>query len=98
MNEKKPHKHATLIKAWADGERIEFLDNEENWCYVKTPGWYEHYHYRIQPAKPREIWVNEYSDGSGLVYADELSARAGAEDSRATVRIAVHYRQVHDET
>ena len=48
----KPHKHATLIKAWADGAVIQYkdphmsewedvLDNVPGWCMLTT--------YRIKP-------------------------------------------------
>jgi hypothetical protein len=61
----KPHKHAELIKAWADGAEIEerYIDTENqhlydwvdfdgNWAYTDT------YEYRIKPElKPDN---NEY--------------------------------------
>ena len=50
----KPHKHAELIKLWADGAQIQakevgyFADDSE-WMDVKTPTWNTHIQYRIKP-------------------------------------------------
>jgi hypothetical protein len=44
----KPHKHAELIKAWADGAQIEYWDFKERWVEVTNPCW-EMEMYRIKP-------------------------------------------------
>ena len=45
---KTPHKHAELIKAWADGAEIEvYLDDE--WRYTTSPSWANDHKYRIKP-------------------------------------------------
>ena len=50
----KPHKHAELIKAWADGAQIEYWDFNGMWVEVANPCW-EMEMYRIKPEpKP---WV-----------------------------------------
>ena len=63
---KKPHKHAELIKAWADGAEIEYYDNrpkEHRWisCGEYTPSWDSRIEFRIKPeSKPdivRFCWV-----------------------------------------
>lgn len=47
-----PHKHAGLIKAWADGATIEWkLQHQTEWSVVACPTWHEGYEYRIKPAK-----------------------------------------------
>jgi hypothetical protein len=47
---KTPHKHAELIKAWADGAEIEMLFTvEDNWVSTKSPSWYASVEYRIKP-------------------------------------------------
>ena len=53
----KPHKHAELIKAWADGAKIEFK-REDGWYECKYPIWYEEYEYRIKPKPPKPDVVN----------------------------------------
>ncbi len=49
----KQHKHAELIKAWADGAQIEFKCGEEWLDFMSgTNNWHECMEYRI---KPREL-------------------------------------------
>jgi hypothetical protein len=44
-----PRKHAELIKAWADGEEIEFLNARTgNWEHILFPEWYAQTLYRIK--------------------------------------------------
>lgn len=43
----KPHKHAELIKAWADGAEIECRDCRV-WYHTKDPRWQEDMEYRIK--------------------------------------------------
>lgn len=65
----KPHKHADLIKAWADGAEIEAFTDESIWVSIRNPSWYDHIKYRIkpEPKEPRRIWVNFYPDRSSPV-------------------------------
>lgn len=45
---KTPHKHAEIIKAWADGEKIEIFDDvNECWESCANPRWTEHHKYRV---------------------------------------------------
>ena len=46
------HKHADLIKAWADGANIE-LNLHGDWVDVPNPDWIEVYQYRIKPDEPK---------------------------------------------
>ena len=45
---KMPHKHAELIKAWADGAEIQYFDGGE-WWDTDGPSWAEEHTYRIKP-------------------------------------------------
>ena len=48
----KPHKHATVIKAWADGAKIEYRNNNmKDWDDMPecSPLWFETVEYRIKP-------------------------------------------------
>lgn len=50
-----PHKHAELIKAWADGAIIEYWDFKGRWVEVVNPCW-EMEMYRIKPEpKPEPV-------------------------------------------
>ena len=61
-----PHKHAELIKAWADGAIIQVKSNsKEKWGTFQgkeAPAWNEDLHYRIKP-EPQiiECWIDPYS-------------------------------------
>lgn len=57
----KPHKHAEVIKAWADGASIECFDKDDgDWAGLATPFfWSEYYEYRIKPAEPEKA-AKEY--------------------------------------
>jgi len=46
---KTPHKHAELIKAWADGAEIEFNDFSGRWAVNRDPSWSPDLKYRIKP-------------------------------------------------
>lgn len=56
---KQPHKHAELIKAWADGAEIEvWMEYDKVWQTVCDPLWAEHRSYRI---KPQPVIVKKYT-------------------------------------
>ena len=46
----KTHKHAALIKAWADGEEIEIQTIDNLWEARPDPFWDESAKYRIKPT------------------------------------------------
>lgn len=52
----KPHKHAEMIKKWADGAQIEFrwLD-EDAWKVVSNPRWEDDCEYRIKPESKPDV-------------------------------------------
>ena len=55
----KPHKHAELIKQWADGAQIErYFEATDKWVHHKTPAWSESSVYRV---KPKVKWTPEYT-------------------------------------
>ena len=62
------HKHAELIKAWADGAEIEFWSTiDEKWYLADKPSWDENKKYRIKPEekKPvvRWLWMTQRQEG-----------------------------------
>ena len=68
----KPHKHAELIKAWADGAEIQYWNGSiEQWKDGdrEEMSWYEDYQYRIKPEPKPDIYCMEYfylSDGDWM--------------------------------
>ena len=62
----KPHKHAELIKAWADGAQIQFQSLRTfEWHDAANPNWNTDYEYRIKPdPKPDVVkCLNIYKSG-----------------------------------
>jgi hypothetical protein len=51
----KPHKHAELIKAWADGAEIEYRENDSPWFSAPRPVWNDWQEYRIKPEPKPDI-------------------------------------------
>lgn len=49
----KPHKHAELIKAWADGAEIQYYEIDK-WVDC-VPEWDEDYEYRIKPEPKPDV-------------------------------------------
>jgi hypothetical protein len=66
----KPHVHAELIKAWADGAEVEIYDRFNkcpSWINVKdyfktmaSPVWYDDMEYRIKPTPKPDIHTFAY--------------------------------------
>lgn len=62
---KVPHPHAGLIIAWASGEIIEYLDEEDGEFYqTDRPSWDAEVVYRIKPEKKVDV-VNFYASRDG---------------------------------
>lgn len=61
----KQHKHADLIKQWADGEQIQYFCNFK-WQDIENPSWHSTTQYRVKP-KDRVLYAgvaNLYSTRS----------------------------------
>lgn len=53
-----PHKHAAVIKAWADGAEIEYRNPDaihSAWFTTKHPVWVDGFEYRVKPDKKQEV-------------------------------------------
>ena len=52
----KPHKHAELIKAWADGAEVEYWsESYKEWSVEPYPNWYDTSTYRIKPEPKPDV-------------------------------------------
>lgn len=52
-----PHKHAEVIKAWADGEQIQYYDGLcDKWLDIDDPDWCENQSYRVKPEVVKPKW------------------------------------------
>jgi hypothetical protein len=59
----KPHKHAVLIKAWADGAEIEYKSKFLGTWHLfdgDKDAWVDDYEYRIKPEPRPDIMVEVY--------------------------------------
>ena len=60
----KPHIHAEVIKAWADGKQIQYWSNMcEEWfdCPGNNPPWHEKAKYRVKPApRPDVVYYGKF--------------------------------------
>lgn len=59
------HKHAELIKAWADGATIEVRDygNSREWEETTHPMWCIRFEYRIKPEPKPDVVSYIYARG-----------------------------------
>ena len=49
---KHKHKHCDIIKAWADGEEIQYFSIlSQGWITIKNPSWDEDEKYRVKPKE-----------------------------------------------
>src|SRR5690606_5521425 len=48
---KTPHKHAELIKAWADGAEIQIKLSDGIWKDIEYPNWGTYVEYRVKPEE-----------------------------------------------
>ena len=76
---KKPHKHAELIKAWADGEQIEFFDPyHHEWKPIGGhPMWSDRFDFRIKPEPKPDVVTHDcvelkYNEAMFAMGADNL--------------------------
>ena len=51
------HKHAELIKKWADGDEVE-IKTQNGWSYCPNPDWSEIAEYRIKPEEKNDFAVS----------------------------------------
>lgn len=58
-----PHKHAELIKAWADGAEIELMKIDGTWANADVPTWSEWCAYRIKPEPPKYPQIEKAKGG-----------------------------------
>lgn len=62
----KPHKHAELIKKWADGAEIQYSEDGKYWSdCLRTPTWHAVY-YRVKP----EVTTSLSNDQIRQIYND----------------------------
>ena len=86
------HKHGEVIKAWADGAKIEYKSYGE-WSEATTPYFSEVTEYRVMKVKDKvkiEGWLNVYSDGfsTGLYKTKEDAEKINKNIPHKTIFIS----------
>jgi hypothetical protein len=65
---RKPHRHAELIKAWADGAEIEVKLPSGAWHYCHDPYWGDNSVYRIKPEpKPDFVYYGVFYMNDSMI-------------------------------
>jgi hypothetical protein len=68
---KTPHKHARIIKAWANGAEIQSRENStDSWETATSPSWVLYREYRIKP-EPQVIEGFIDIDYARIVYTEK---------------------------
>jgi len=71
---KTPHKHAELIKQWADGAEIEYRNLYDQWIGLYKPDFSGDGEYRIKPEpKPDLIYYGTHGSVGGLTLMCSIS-------------------------
>lgn len=84
----KPHKHAEVIKAWADGASIEFrYDRASPWKQILVPLWKERYQYRVKTPENQTVYAQIGLDptGDAFIYQTQKE-KPGALSKNLNVR------------
>lgn len=57
------HPHAEVIRAFGDGEEVQFFDGDR-WVTIDAPGFYRDHEYRVKPKQPKDGDTIQLSNGS----------------------------------
>lgn len=94
---KVPHKHAVVIKAWADGAKIEYRNKLGGWEHTVTPCWNENSTYRIKPEEKSygQVAYNAFvgDDGSSWMICQKKNPKWAAEWERAAEAVIAAYKE-----
>ncbi len=78
------HKHAELIKAWADGAQIQVKAHKLAWEDRENPLWDMDSDYRIKPEEKQLVvrWLWAYKTASGWVATSSFYTDGEVEGSK----------------
>ena len=63
----KPHRHAELIKAWADGAEIQSKNLDGTWQDDNEPWWDGLVHFRIKPKTKPDLILYGSNDENSVI-------------------------------
>ena len=69
---RKPHKHAEVIKAWADGKEIQLYSvNQKIWLDCDSR-WFDEHEYRIKPEQKPDVVLSYFvKPNKMIVYSED---------------------------
>ena len=92
-----PHKHAEVIKAWADGAQIELRSGDGcPWAVISDPSWAQQLEYRIAPPQPKsygQVLYEAYIGNNGSDWRGLTSSLRAQHDAWAAAVIAEYKRR-----
>lgn len=67
---KQPHKHAEVIKAWADGAEIQWFEDYawHDWVWSHAPAFMHHDEYRIKHEPKPDVVTFAFAEKDHLAY------------------------------
>lgn len=69
----KPHVHAEVIKAWADGKPVEWRGNpSEDWQLIRNPSFVEDLEYRVKPEEVVDYTVVFQDGRPGVAFTSTI--------------------------
>lgn len=83
-----PHKHAEVIKAWADGQEIEYCQGGK-WFESLVPTWREEREYRIKPKPAAPKWPQTTMTDEEIMIAMDYSSKSNGGPWRAIANQAI---------
>lgn len=96
--ERKPHKHAAVIHAFADGAEIQGrFDSYSQWGDMDNPSFLPDWQYRVKPAPVTvavECWAVILNHGlGGCIYKTEASARREWPSAKHYIKLTGTYEE-----
>lgn len=93
---KKPHVHAETIRAWADGESIQYrVAGGDRWVDCADPAWVADYVYRVKPAREYPVVsLNHTAMNSAFQKLVRTGYNGAEEFANSTLRHACDAGQV----
>lgn len=97
----KPHKHADLIKAWADGAEIQCSSLGKMWHDTPQPSWENEFKYRIKPPASKwpettmpidqlvALWAASFESNDGVKLALSKVANAAIAHALETGQVVL---------
>ena len=69
----KPHKHAEIIKAWADGAEVQMLDRDGVWVDAhKNWPWFDDWTYRIKLEPKPDLKLFYFASDNGVQCSSKI--------------------------